>query len=207
MIRTLFLVLLLMSCNVSFSKKEKHAQAVILNNKAISTYMSAPDDSLNTIKAINILNNSISMDSEYFIAYWNKLAFENEVGLLDSAFHTLKKMERIWPGNPNLKMSIGIFFECNFKDIAKANSKYHEAELIYQSILGSHSSDPASKREVSISCAIAKKLLRKDGEADSLFHSIIQSTEDETVREYIDTCFIQKKREQLLMHFYPAVVK
>lgn len=125
--------LLLLSCNSKSEKDNFNKQVRQLNDSAVA--IGSLGDTAKIMVAIELLNKVIAMKPDYYSAYWNKLAFQYRLGLLDDAFATLKSMEQINPESPELKTMIGAFLEQNKKASIQAMTKYKEADLLYKNIL------------------------------------------------------------------------
>lgn len=125
--------LLLLGCNSKTKRDNCNKQVRQLNDCAVA--IGSLGDTAKIMVAIELLNKVIAMKPDFYSAYWNKLAFQYRLGLMDDAFATLKSMERINPENPDLKTMLGAFLEQNKKDSTRAMIKYKEADLLYKNIL------------------------------------------------------------------------
>ncbi|MDR1679191.1 MAG: hypothetical protein LBR81_05365 [Prevotellaceae bacterium] len=186
------LFLFFIACNGTNTQNK----AQQLNDSAVS--MSLLGDTAKVTAAIELLNKATAMQSDYYVAYWNKLIFQRQLGLMDDAFSTLKIMEQLNPENPDLKTMLGSVYEKYKKDTIQAVNKYKEADLLYKSILDTLSSESISYQNMLINYAINTKLLGQENNAKTILTSIIQDSNNEDFNELIDASLVRKTRIELL---------
>ena len=120
--------LLFSACGTKAQENNYNKKAKQLNDSAIA--MGLLGDTAKVMAAIQLLNEATNIQPDYYLAYWNKLAFQCQLGLMDDVFTTLKIMEQISPENPDLKTRLGVFYERYKKDAIQAQVKYNEAEVL-----------------------------------------------------------------------------
>src|ERR1700739_1526638 len=81
-------------------------QAKKLNDSAITIVMRTQDYE----KAISLLDEATEIDSNYYRAYSNKLAFQLELKQFDKALATAKNLIRIKPQSPDYYITTGILY-------------------------------------------------------------------------------------------------
>src|ERR1041385_6989411 len=89
----------------SNSNEEKHkpqfsSEAVKWNDSALSKYF-YDNDSLTLVKKIALLDKATSIDSNFYVAYMNKLAFQNEAKQYKQALNTVMRIIRLSPQTPD----------------------------------------------------------------------------------------------------------
>lgn len=103
----LFLILL-SSCQNKSSKYPVNSQAKKLNDSAVHLMIYSKD----YLRSLELLNEAIKIDSNYFIAYNNKFAV---LGLLkptnsELILETLKKLNTLKPNAPQFYLYIGLIY-------------------------------------------------------------------------------------------------
>jgi tetratricopeptide (TPR) repeat protein len=110
----LFLPLIfLFSCNSSVDNSKGDSvsnDAVKWNDSALSNYF-YKDDSLTLVKKIALLDKATQIDSNFYIAYCNKLAFQNEAKQYVQALKTVKEIIRLSPATPDFYGTAGLLYE------------------------------------------------------------------------------------------------
>jgi len=195
--------LLFSACNSKTQEHNYNEKAKQLNDSAVTMSFQL-SDTAKVMAAIQLLNEATNIQSDYYSAYWNKLVFQSQLGLIDDAFATLKIMEQISPKNPDLKLRLGNFYEQHKKDTIQAMSKYREADLLYKSILDTINTNSLSYQSIITSYALNLKMLGKNVEADSILYSFIQNhyyddkEEYEVFKQFIETYIFKKTREEVI---------
>ncbi len=193
--------LLFFGCSSKAREHNYHKNARQLNDSAVK--IASFGDTIKIMHAIELLNEAIDIKPDYYLAYWNKLIFQRQLGLMDDAFATLKAIEEISPKNPYIKTMLGVFYEQNKKDTTEAMVKYKEADLLYKSIFDSNT-DSLSYPSMLTNYTLNLKMLGRDFEADSILYSFIQNychdakEENRVFKEFIETNIIKKTREELI---------
>jgi len=116
----LILLLLISSFGCSHSQTNEfpnfiNPKAIKLNDSALKLYYNSPLDKISrekTLKnAIRLLDQAITIDSNYYSLYKSKLAFQDELNLRDSAFFTAKLIVKKYPGDELTKIMLGRYYE------------------------------------------------------------------------------------------------
>lgn len=125
----LIILTILASCQkttkAKFNGKEYDIDndAIELNNKATSAVFDNPD-SLDY--AIKLLGESIRVDSNYFIAYQNKINFEKDLQRYGFGIGTIKTFIRRFPDRPSSYLELGLRQEKK-GDMIEAQSSFKKA--------------------------------------------------------------------------------
>src|SRR3954471_12120337 len=73
-------------------------RARALHDKAIDVYIRYNKNPDSLISAIRLMDNALAIDSNYLIAWNNKLSFECQLRAYNDALKTIKRMIPIFPG-------------------------------------------------------------------------------------------------------------
>ena len=196
LILSIVTILTLFSCGQRSKENEASIEpkARELNDSAVSLYMTFDKD--NTLKAIELLDKATEIDSDYFLAHWNKYVFQNELNLKDQAFKTLKTLELLSPENPELIMASGAFHENNGVS-STAIEKYRKANNLYESIMDTINKNGIQYLMLESNRAINLIFLGQEVEGREILKELYNNESDEAIREMIQS-FLTLSREDFL---------
>ena len=106
----LFILIGLYSCGQNNAKHKVDPTAVSLNNKAM-TLVKFIDNEDSSKKAISVLDNATAIDSNYFLGYYNKLMFLDQLKQYDKSVLTVNKLIQLRPYAHDLYLTAGIIYE------------------------------------------------------------------------------------------------
>lgn len=197
--QTIFILTILtfISCGKQKSESQIDGRAIDLNNKGIELAMTFNNDSIK--KAIQLFDQATKIESEYYLAYWNKLIYQNQLGQKDEAFETLKKLEELRPNNPDLKVTAGVFIELNGDSIL-ARQKFLEADQIYKNIIDTLTRKTDPYQTTLTNKAVNLKFLGQEDEANKILKTVKTEISNENLKEMIEN-FISMTRTELLENF------
>jgi tetratricopeptide (TPR) repeat protein len=99
-----------LACGTKTDPKKINPIAVKLNDSAMGVFNYVDNiDSAN--KAIKLLDSATELDSNYFLAYYNKLIILNQQKDYDKAIETIKNLVRISPNANDTYFNGGIIYE------------------------------------------------------------------------------------------------
>ena len=106
----LFILIGLYSCGQNDAKHKVDPTAVRLNNNAmiLVKYIDNEDSSK---KAITLLDKATAIDSNYFLGYYNKLMFLDQLKQYDKSVLTVNKLIQLRPYAHDLYLTGGIIYE------------------------------------------------------------------------------------------------
>lgn len=194
LLTSLLALFLLCSCtHVNTEQKNTvDPKAVALNDSALALYMSfdAPDPE----GAIELLDQAIEIDPDYYLAHWNKYVFLNGMKERERAFETLQLLEKMNPKMPELKTSAGIFNEY-FGDSLLAKEKFEHAENAYNSILDTFNKKSDQYDLMRMSKATNLVFLGKEQEGKEVLKELSLKTEDEALSELAGSYLAMSRQE------------
>lgn len=113
------------SCSTNVNKsKTPNSTAVALNDSAVAIMMKFKSGNLDS--ACILLNKSVAIDPDYFIAYSNKVAVYCRQKNFKKAAETARNLERIQPANPEGIFALGFLLEKSGQ-LKEADEKYKRA--------------------------------------------------------------------------------
>jgi tetratricopeptide (TPR) repeat protein len=105
----IFLLISLCSCGQKLIKHKVDPAVVKLNDSAMALVRFVNIDS--TKKAIFFLDRATAIDSNYFMAYWNKLSLQSELKQYDKAILTVSNLIRLKPDEHEIYLIGGTLYE------------------------------------------------------------------------------------------------
>jgi len=166
--------------------------AIKLNHQAMDSYFnsllpaSAHDKTLK--KALNLLNQAIAIDSNYYGAYSNKMVFQAELNQPDSAFVIAKLIVKKWPKDESTIITLGKYYELK-GDSASAYQCYKNALSDIELVLKS-TTDSNKEMFFQIEKAKALMLLNQPQQADNILKSVMVHESNQTVKTYLNRLMI-----------------
>lgn len=194
----LLTVLTFIACGQAEKQKDESqfdARAIELNDKGTELVMTFDKDSIE--KAIELFDQATKIDSNYYLAYWNKCVYLNKLGRRNEALKTLQKLEELKPTNPDLKVTAGIVLELN-GDSLSAKQKFLEADKFYSNIIDSLANKKTNLYwNTLVNKAVNLKLLGQVDEANRLLKIAKSGIADDSIKEMIES-LIAMSRSDLL---------
>lgn len=172
-------------------------QALQLNDSAASLAVTFEHDKV--LKAIELLDQATRIQPDYYLAYWNKMVFQSQIGRTEEAIETLNKLEEIKPKDPDLKTLLGVYIELN-KDSLQARQKFMEAENLYSRIFDTLKIESDLYSFHLTNRAINFKLLGFEKDAEETFQSVKKEQTNQDLQEMILE-FQNLDRKELLEYF------
>jgi tetratricopeptide (TPR) repeat protein len=188
-------ILIFFSCGRIENKRSDNKvdiKAKELNDKGVELAMSFQNDSIK--RAIELFNQAIDLQPDFYLAYWNKFVFQNQLGQKSEAFETLKKLETLKPNNPELLVTTGIFIELR-GDSSTARQKFLKADQIYTSIIDTLSQKTVTYQMTLTSKAVNMKFLGQEDEANKIFENVISQNSNSNLKEMSEKLKTMTRKE------------
>jgi tetratricopeptide (TPR) repeat protein len=106
------------------SKAQVDPIARRLNDSAVNLAITGDYDKL--LKAIDLFNRAIRIDSNYFLPYWNKMTFQTDLKQYSQAIITGRQIIKMRPKSVPYKMALGEAYD-RFGDSINSKKLYNEA--------------------------------------------------------------------------------
>ncbi|HEY9003351.1 MAG TPA: hypothetical protein VIM89_18490 [Mucilaginibacter sp.] len=129
-------------------------------------------------KKIELINQAIKIDSNYFLAYSDRFMVEFEHKKYNEAILTGKQMIRIEPTNPDLEIDVGGVCENN-NDTSSAIQHYKQGLAKYNRILDTISVKNKKRSEYEAGRAIAFILLGDEQKGRTLLKELYDKATDD----------------------------
>ncbi|MFI5196793.1 MAG: tetratricopeptide repeat protein [Chitinophagales bacterium] len=194
-------LLILIICIIAFAHCEAQytympdPKAKMVNDKAINTYIRYNKNQDSVVSVIRMLDQALNIDSNYFIAWTNKLSFECQLKQYDNALNTAKRIIRIFPDQTNVIFFSGLLeFKTGHND--EATATFNKLINIYDEVPDTNNNSDHLKTAL-LNKGIALKLMGKADESRKIFVNLSIKESDLAVRRHINA-YISKSKEEII---------
>ncbi|MGN6601600.1 MAG: tetratricopeptide repeat protein [Ginsengibacter sp.] len=192
-----FLLITLGACGQQ-SQNQKHSidpKAGRLNDSALAIMAHSEDYD----KAIALLDQAIAIDSNFYLAFWNKTNFQLELNQFDSALATVKNLNRIKPESPDYFFLVGII-DYKMGDTISSQRFFQQSENRYESILDTMNTSSKQYRNMLMTKAVNLKIIGQQQEGNAILKTLLDSEKDDFQKEMINSMMTESK-ERILDDF------
>lgn len=195
MFRTIFALLFLSACAQRTSKPKFDPVVVRLNNMAInlSSYIQN-SDSAN--KAINYLDSATIIDSNYFLGYYNKLIFLNQLKQYDKALIAINQLIRLRPNANDIYITGGIIYE-KIGDTISSRRYFEKSLSICASILDTMNVKNRNYNMLALNKAINLVLLGQNIKGNLLLKQVYENQIDSS-QKATTLSFMNKNKDEII---------
>ena len=192
---TAFLLFGFYSCGQSGIKHKVDPEAVQLNNRAMMlvAFMDNPDSSR---KAISLLDEATVIDSSYFLGFYNKLMFYNQLKQFDKAILTINKLIQLRPKAHDLYLSGGIYYEL-LGDTISSKAYFEKSLAICTDVLDTLSRKNNNYEMLAGNAAINLIMLGDQARANELLKKLNDGQTNDARRKWIESLMNKNKVELL----------
>ena len=150
-------------------------------------------------KAIALLDQATRIDSNFYMAFWNKTNFQLELNQFDSALSTAKNLNRIKPESPNYFFVAGIIYD-KMLDTISSQKYFQESENRYEKILDTMNTSSKQYRGMLMTKAANLKIIGQQQKGNDILKQLRDSEKDGFQKEMLDS-MINKSKQQILDDF------
>jgi len=185
----------LCSCGQNSGEKKVDTAAVQLNNQAMTlvAFIDNPDSSR---KAISLLDKATTIDTNYFLGYYNKLMFYNQLKQFDKAILTVNKLIQLRPTAHDLYLTGGLLNE-QLGDTVSSKSYFEKSLAILNSVLETMSTTNRDYEMIVSNQAINLIMLGDQNKANEILKKVHDGQTDEEQKKWIASLMNKNKRELL----------
>ena len=195
---SIFFLLITLSACGQRPETHKHLidpKAGKLNDSALSIMEHSQDYN----KAIALLNQAIDIDSNFYLAYWNKTNFQLELNQFDSALATAKNLDRIKPESPEYFFFTGIIYY-KMGDTIFSQKYFQELENCYEKILDTMNTSNKQYRNMLMTKALNLKIIGQQQKGNEILKTLRDSEKSDFQKEMIDS-MMNESKERILDDF------
>jgi tetratricopeptide (TPR) repeat protein len=192
---TAFLLTGLCSCGQNSAKHKTDPAAVELNNKAMTLvqFIDNPDSST---KAISLLDKATLIDSDYFLGYYNKLMFYNQLKQFDKAIVTVNKLIQLRPSAHDLYLTGGLLHE-KISDTVSSRNYFEKSLAICNKVLDTMSNKNRDYAMLVSNKAVNLVMLGDTVKANETLRQLYNSQSNEELKKVILSLMNKNKKELL----------
>jgi tetratricopeptide (TPR) repeat protein len=185
----------LCSCGQNSTIHKVDPAAVELNNNAMTLvrFINNPDSSA---KAISLLDKATSIDSNYFLGYYNKLMFFNQLKQFDKVIMTVNKLVSLKPSAHDLYMTGGLFYE-KIGDTVSSQKYFQKSLTICNNVLDTMSSMNRDYKLLVGNKAVNLLMLGDTTQADKILKLLYDSQSDDELKK-MTLSLINKSKKELI---------
>lgn len=195
-----FIGLILISCGQPSADQHKTAkeEAVILQDSALKVLKQKTD--VNAVeKSIALLNQAIERDPQLKSAYFHKMNIYKKKGDNEGIFKTLIESNENNPGDAFTTLNLGREYESH-GDIEKANIKYDQAVLLFESALDTLPEEQSLIRNTYIlNMAMAKTLANQEFDLSQISNGL-DAAEIENLKIALNAMKAMSRENVVNMH-------
>jgi tetratricopeptide (TPR) repeat protein len=184
----------LIACGQKSDHQKINPYAVRLNDRAISLspYLENRDSSS---KAIALLDSATALDSNYFLGYYNKIMFYNQLKQYDKAIIAINQMIRLRP-NSYLYSTGGIFYD-KMGDSISSRNYFQKSLVISTKILDTMNVQNKAHNAFVINRALNLIMLGQQTYGNSLLRQVYESQTDSSQKEWTHS-FMNKSKDEII---------
>lgn len=191
----LFILLLANSCSEPEAEKRKiNPQARALNDTAcmISRSGKAGD----VLRAVELLDSATKIDPDYFTAYWNKMAFLNELKQYSRSLGAAKELSRLKPNDPVFYVTIGTLCE-KTGDTVSATNYFERGLTLFNTELDTMNPKTKKYEFLLMNKGIDLVMLGREKEGNEILQKMYDASADSTQKKTI-AFYMNKDKATLL---------
>lgn len=192
----LFTILFACSENQQTKKYVPHPSAKQLADSAAMIMMHSDDKE----KAIALLDQATQIDSNYYLAFFNKLLFQSSLNRFDDALVTVKNLIRLRPQDPDTYMTAGSTYWMA-GDSLQAMNHFTKASNLFDEMLDTMSTSNKSYQPALMDQAIALILIGNEEKGKKALTDLYNKQTNED-NKLVLKMFLGKSRKQLLGGMY-----
>lgn len=192
---TAFLLIGLCSCGQNAGKLKVDPAAVQLNNQAM-TLVAFIDNLDSSRKAVTLLDKATAIDSNYFLGFYNKLMFYNQLKQFDKAILTVNKLIQLRPTAHDLYLTGGLLYE-RLGDTVSSKSYFEKSLAMCNSVLDTMSTENRDYEILVGNKAVNLIMLGDQIEANELLKKVYDRQTDVEQKKWTASLMNKNKKELL----------
>ena len=186
---------MLFSCGHKPKKYSMNKDAVEPNNRAMKL-VAFIDNADSSTKAIALLEQATTIDTNYFLGHYNKLMFLSQLKQFDNAIATINKLILLRPGAHDLYLQCGFLYE-RVNDTVSSKAYFTKSFTICSAVLDTMSYTNSDYDMILSNKAINLVMLGEQEQANKTFKKLYDRQSDENSKNMI-LSIMNKNKIQLL---------
>jgi tetratricopeptide (TPR) repeat protein len=199
----LFIVIAFCACSQNEMKHTTNPEAIRLN-KQITRLIPYTDNADSCIKALSYLDSATSIDSSWFLCYYNKLMFLASPKKFKNAIIAINECIRIKPNAHDLYLMGGMLYR-KVKDTVNSKEYFQKSLTICNNVLDTMSKNNRNYEMLTGNKAIDLIMLGDEKSGNEVFKNLYESLPDDkqfgtAAREAISS-WMNKNQDQIMEIF------
>jgi tetratricopeptide (TPR) repeat protein len=187
-----FIIFIACSQNQQAKKYIPNPKAKQLADSAAMVLMYTNDKE----KAIALLDQAIQIDSNYYLAYANKLGFQASLNRFNDALVTAKNLIRIKPQSPDAHTAVGMIY-WKTGDSVSAINHFTKASTLFDKILDTMSKSNKYYESALMNKAFNFILLGQQEKGNEILRELYNKQTDEDQKKMYEQ-FLNKSRKEII---------
>lgn len=158
--------------------------AIQFNDSAVAI-ISQPYDSFNYSIALSLLETAIRIDSNFYVAYWNKLSVESQLRKYKQAIETGMKLIAFNPREPQFYGLVGSWY-FRIGDSVSSTKYYNQAVILYDQALDTIDTNKIEFKLFKVNRAAILIMLNRSEEAHEILRQMQNIETDEVIKNLIE---------------------
>ena len=192
-------ILLLLACGENNEATNIHNEAIQYCDSAMA--LSMTEGVVGYERAIKMLDKATEIDTNYYLAYWNKLPLLTELKQYDKALIAAKHLVRGNPTNPDIYVTTGTLYE-RLGDTISAKKYYYNGLELYDKYLDTMNSQNNSYNMLLMNKGITLVMMGKDREGNEILKKMYDKQTDKDFKEMLFG-FMNKSKEEIMDKYQP----
>jgi tetratricopeptide (TPR) repeat protein len=189
------LLISLGSCTQNAAEHKVDPAAKVFNERAMTLYSSI-DNIDSAKKAIALLDSATTIDSDYYLAYYNKLVFLGNIKQFDKALLAVNNLIRIRPSAHDFYLTRG-FLYYRLANMKASKLDFQQALTICSKVLDTMSLKSKNYDYICLDKAISLVMLGQQSEGQVILKQIYNRQTDSSWKKYYGS-YLNKSPKQLV---------
>ncbi len=192
-------ILLLLACGENNETTNINNEAIQYCDSAMA--LSITEGVVGYERAIKMLDKATEIDTNYYLAYWNKLPLLTELKQYDKALIAAKHLIRANPTNPDIYVTTGALYH-RLGDTISAGRYYYNGMELYDKYLDTMNARNNSYDMLLMNKGITLVMLGKNKAGNNVLKSIYDRQTDKDFKEML-LGFMNKSKEEIMDKYQP----
>ena len=192
------IILVLFSIMACGQKTDKHVvdrAAVNLNNQAMEIYRYIADKD-SAAKMVKLLDRATTIDSNYFLGFYNKQLVLNQLKQYEKSIVALQNLIRLRPDAHELYLNGGILYEI-IGDTISSRQYFLKSLAICKRVLDTMNVNNPDYDMLATDMALNLIMLGQQKEGNTLLDKIYKSQTDSLLKEFTQS-YMNKSRHEII---------
>ena len=166
-----------------------------LNDSALSIIIHSQD----YYKAIALLDQATTIDSNFYMAFWNKMNFQLQLNQFDSALTTAKNLNRIKPESPDYFFVVGLIYY-KMHDTISSQKYFQQSEIRYEKILDTMNTVNKNYNNTLMNKGVNLIIIGQQQKGNDILKQLYDKEKDSFRKEMLAS-YMDKSKQEILDYY------